>query len=131
MISATSSPSSKGDVLSVTESKDTKPENIDGGRCFYLGYLPEGIANSACDVVSMGACSVVTVASSALSSSSIISKSRPIGKLFSVGGINSCENVYCSLVSSSSKRMFLGHNFSLSKRTTSLCRHLPCTCSIR
>ena len=45
VISATSSPSSKGDVPSVTESKDTKSVNLDGGRCSRLGYLPEGIAN--------------------------------------------------------------------------------------
>ena len=45
VISATSSPSSKGDVPSVTESKDTKSVNLDGGRCSRLEYLPEGIAN--------------------------------------------------------------------------------------
>ena len=53
--------------------------NLDGGRCSRLGYLPEGIVNSACDVVSMGVCGVVTVASSALSLlSSTISKSCPL-----------------------------------------------------
>ena len=104
VISVTSSPSSKGDVPSVTKSKDTKSVNLDGGRCSRLGYLPEGIANSACDVVSMGVGGVVTVALSASSSSaSTISKSCPIGKLFSVGGINSCKDVCCSLVSSSSR----------------------------
>ena len=64
VISATSSPSSKGDVPSITESKDTKSVNLDGSRCSHLEYLPESIANSACDVVSMGVCGGVTVASS-------------------------------------------------------------------
>ena len=57
----------KGDVLSVAKSKDTKSVNLDGGQCSHLGYLPEGIANSACGVIYMGVCGVVTVASSASS----------------------------------------------------------------
>ena len=69
----------KGDVLSVAESKDTKSVNLDGGRCSHFGYLPEGIANSTCDVIYMGVCGVVTVASSASSLSfSTISKSCPL-----------------------------------------------------
>ena len=63
-------PSSNGDAPSVTEFNGLKSVNLDGNRCSRHGYLHAGVANSGCDVVSMGECGVVAVASSASSLSS-------------------------------------------------------------